>query len=67
MNISTAKIETMLAERSMTKIMLAEKCDISRQSISTIIRRGTCQPRTAGKLAAGLGVPVSAIIEEVIT
>lgn len=64
MNISTAKIETMLAERSMTKIMLAEKSDISRQSISTIIRRGTCQPRTAGKLAAGLGVPVSAIIEE---
>ena len=31
---------------------------------STIIRRGTCEPKTAGKLAAGLGVPVAEIIEE---
>lgn len=32
--------------------------------ISALIRRGKCEPRTAGKLAAGLGVPVSAIIAE---
>ena len=64
MNISTMKIETMLAERRMTKAALAESCGISRQNISTIIRRGTCEPKTAGKLALGLGVPVSELIEE---
>ena len=37
---------------------------MSRQNISTIIRRGTCEPRTAGKLAAGLGVSVLEIIAE---
>ena len=65
MNISTRKIETLLAERGMTKAALSESCGISRQNISTIIRRGTCEPKTAGKLALGLGVPVSELIEEV--
>lgn len=64
MNISTRKIETMLAERGMTKSALSESCGISRQNISTIIRRGTCEPKTAGKLALGLGVPVAELIEE---
>lgn len=63
MNISTMKIETLLAERGMTKAALSESCGISRQNISTIIRRGTCEPKTAGKLAAGLGVPVTDILE----
>lgn len=62
MNLCTTKIETMLAERGMTKSAYAERCGISRQNVSTIIRCGTCEPRTAGKLAAGLGVPVVDII-----
>lgn len=64
MTINTTKIETMLAELGLTKAAYAEKCGISRQNISTIIRRGTCEPKTAGKLAQGLGVPVSDIIEK---
>lgn len=64
MTINTQRIETILAERGLTKAALAANCGISRQSISTIIRRGTCEPKTAGKLAAGLGVPVAEIIEE---
>jgi len=64
MTINTQRIETMLAERGLTKAALAANCGISRQNVSTIIRRGTCEPRTAGKLAAGLGVPVSDIIRE---
>lgn len=62
--INAIKIEALLAERGMTKTAFAEVCGVSRQSISTIVRRGTCEPRTAGKLAAGLGVPVTDIIEE---
>ena len=64
MTINTQRIDVMLAERGLTKAALAESCGISRQNISTIIRRGTCEPKTAGKLAAGLGVPVAEIIEE---
>lgn len=64
MTINTQRIETMLAERGLTKTAYAENCGISRQNVSTIIRRGTCEPKTAGKLAAGLGVPVADIIRK---
>lgn len=64
MTINTTKIETMLAERGTTKAAYAAACGISRQNVSTILRRGTCEPKTAGKLARGLGVPVSEIIEK---
>lgn len=64
MKISVLKIETLLAEKSMTKADLANRCGISRQNVSTLIRRGTCEPRTAGKLASGLGVEVREIIEK---
>lgn len=64
MTINTQRIETMLAERGLTKAAYAASCGISRQSISTIIRRGTCEPKTVGKLAQGLGVPVADIIRE---
>ena len=65
MTINAIRIESILAERNMTKTALAERCGVSRQNISTIVRRGTCEPRTAGKLAAGLGVSVAEIIEGV--
>ena len=64
MKINVAKIETLLAEQEMTKRMLAEKSGISRQNISTIVRRGTCEPKTAGRLAAGLGVTINQIVSE---
>ena len=64
MTINARRIETMMAEMGLTKRGLSELCGISAQNISTIIRRGTCEPRTAGKLAAGLGVPVAEIIRE---
>jgi len=64
MTISAIRIETRLAELGLTKAALAERCGVSRQNISTIVRRGTCEPRTAGKLAKGLGLEVADIIEE---
>lgn len=63
MNISVIKIEILLAERGMTRKDLADACGISRQNISIVLRRGTCEPLTAGKLAAGLGVHVTDILE----
>ena len=61
MEISREKINVLLAEKGMSKKELSENCGISRQNISTIIRRGTCEPITAGKIAAGLGVAVKDI------
>ena len=64
MKIDTNKIKMFLAERGLTRAAYAELCGISRQNISTILTRGTCEPRTAGKLAKGFGIPVSEIVKE---
>lgn len=64
MTISATKINLLKAEQRLTNVALAERSGISRQSISTILLRGTCAPITAGKLARGLGVSVADIIRE---
>lgn len=64
MVINKQQIERSLAEKGMSKSALAEKCGVSRQSISTILGRGTCEPKTAGKLAAALGVTVAEIVQQ---
>ena len=64
MRIDTLKIEMILAERELTKTAFANICGISRQNISTIVRRGTCEPKTAQKLAKGLGVNITEIAKE---
>ena len=63
MNINVAKIEIILAERGMTQKDLSDACGTSRQNINAVLRRGTCEPKTAGKLASGLGVHVTDILE----
>lgn len=64
MRLDTQKIKLILAEREMRQVDLAAKCGTSRQSISLILTRGTCEPKTAGKIAKGLGVPVAEIVKE---
>lgn len=61
MVIHTQRIEMLMAEQGLTKKALAEKSGISAQNVSTVIRRGTAEPKTVGKLAVGLGVNVSEI------
>lgn len=64
MQLDILKIETFLAENRLSKSEYAKRCSISRQNLSTILRRGSCEPITAGKLARGLGIPVSEIVAE---
>lgn len=64
MVLNAHKIEIILANRDITKTQFAKKCGLSKQSVSTILRRGTCEPKTAGRLAAGLGVDVNEIIKD---
>ena len=63
MNVNGMKIEVLLAKAGITKTELANRCGVSRQNISTIVKRGTCEPLTLGKLAAGLCVSVSELTE----
>ena len=65
MRLDVMKIIRLLAEQGLTKSELAARSGVSRQNISTIIGRGTCSPKTAGKLAAGLGISVAEIMKEV--
>ena len=53
-----------LAEQELTQSDLAKRSGISRQSISTLLARGTCTPVTAGKLAKGLCHTVQEITKE---
>lgn len=62
MQLNTHKIQVVLAERGMTWAQLAVASGISRQNVSSVAHRGTCIPRTAGKIANGLAVPVEEIV-----
>lgn len=63
MLINTKRIEYMIAEQGITKKALAQKSGIAAQTLSTVLHRGTCEPKTAGKIAAGLSVTVADITE----
>lgn len=63
MKLNVNRIELRMAERQLTRKDLSDLCGVCRQNISTIIKRGTCEPATAGKLAAGLGLRVEEIVQ----
>ena len=62
MKINSFQINAQLARKNMTRIELAKKSGILPQNISTIINRGSCEPRTAGKIARALNVDVEDLI-----
>lgn len=64
MNLDVWKIKLILAEKGLSQSDLAKKTGVTRQQISQIFARRNCSLRTAGKLAKGLGVPISDIVEE---
>lgn len=61
MKLDIAAFERLLGEKGLTKSECAARAGLSRQSMSVILARGTCQPKTAGKLAVGLGVGIEQI------
>jgi DNA-binding XRE family transcriptional regulator len=65
MELDILKIKMLLAEQGKTQARLAQDCSVTRQNICKILSRGHCSPITAGKIAAGLGVHVSAIVKGV--
>lgn len=64
MKISKEKMELIMARNALTLREISKRSGISSQNISTIRMRGQCLPITAAKLANGLGVDVTEILEE---
>lgn len=64
MELNTRRVDVLLAERGMKRKNLAESAGLSKSNLSAVLNRGTCTTSTAGKIAQGLGVPVTEIIME---
>lgn len=64
MKINTRFIEIKMAEQGLTQKALAENCGMAPTNFGRILRRGTCEPITVGKLARGLEVSVEEVISE---
>lgn len=64
MQLNVLAIKTLMATKEMTQTDLAKLSSLSNQSVSYIMARGSCSPRSAGKLAKALGVDVKDILNE---
>jgi len=64
MVLSRKKIELAMAEKQMSRREVAEQMGVTTNCISVILRRQTTAPKTVGRLAAALGVPVVELIED---
>lgn len=61
MKIDSYKIQTLIAKRGIKQYDLAKLIGNDKSNISRILRRGSCNPRTAVALANALEVDVSEI------
>lgn len=64
MKLNTKRIKNYLAEKDMSLAELARACNMYSAGITTVLKRGTCTPRIAGRIARGMGVDLSEITLE---
>lgn len=64
MKISKKKLEIAMARAKMNRNELAKKANMPVPTICNVYRRGTCKPKTAGKIAETLKCDVTEIIED---
>ena len=62
MKVSRKAIEIEMARKQFVVFQLAEAAGISYKGLRLVLTRGDCIPRTAGKIANALGVPVEKIM-----
>lgn len=62
MQLSRNKIDVLMAKEQLTAEGLAKRYGVSRNRIRVILNSANVTPRTVGKLAAALNVPVEDII-----
>lgn len=63
MKIKTILVRQRIAELDITQKAAAEKIGISNQALSEILRRGTCNGTTLGKLARFAGVKAYEMVD----
>ena len=63
MRINDMKFKIALANSGLTITQAAERAGVSRQRYSVILNQKNVTPQAAGKIAKGLGVDVTEIIE----
>ena len=63
MELSREKINICLARKKITIGQLATLCGLSRNRLNVILNSRKVTPMAAGKVASGLGVDVTEIIE----
>lgn len=63
MTINNKKFDVVLAESGLTMAELAERAGLSRQRINIILNSKKATPQAVGKVARGLGVKVTEIID----
>lgn len=62
MKINVLMIEKELAKQGLTKKRLAELAGMHRQNITTVMKRGSCEAITAGRISKALGVDITEIL-----
>lgn len=65
MRIDRMKLAMRMAQKDMTVKALASKTGLSCATVTAVKTGKSCTPITAEKIATGLGVGISEIIEEV--
>lgn len=63
MKLNVSKIKLAMATKGLTQKLLSELTQISRQSISNILSRGTCSPSSLLKIANALEVEPQTLID----
>lgn len=63
MKIDAMKIRLLLAEQEKTQAEIEERLGLKRSSVSRILKQGSCEPQTLGRLARGLGVNPSELLD----
>lgn len=63
MTLSRKKVDIILARKSCTVSALCESTGISRNRFYTVMNSKKISPKTAGRIAAALGVDVTEILE----
>lgn len=64
MRIDKSKFQIALGKAGFNQTEFSEKISMSRGNLSTIINGKSCQPKTAAKIAKGLGMDLLEIIKE---
>lgn len=64
MTIDNKKFEIALANSGLTVEQAAKRAGISRQRYCMILNQKKCTPQSVGKIARGIGVDVTEILED---